>query len=1090
MEETFRFWRNCIVFSLMSLALIITPLLAQSQTKSVVTGKVVDDAGKPVEGATIEEKGTANRVLSKADGAFTINVANNKTLVISYVGFANKEVVANSASTLSISLDRSVRDLDEVIVVGYGTQKKSDVTGSLSRITADVIRERPAQNVLQALQGKAAGVNVSSNLKPGELPILRVRGNRSIGASNDPLYVIDGIPLVNSLGVNSFNMSDLNPNDISSVEILKDASATAIYGSRGANGVVLISTKKAQKGRMSLDYSSSISVDSYKSLTDWMDGGEYIDRWRLSLINGRLYNTTANTNLNQAATPWYADPFLDRDKMGLATDQVALGSVWAGYEWTTYGVTPKTRATTAAEQALGWPAQVPVYNAANIKSYDWLGDAVRKGITQNHQISLSSGTEFSRISMSLNYYNQMGVQRDQDYKRYSVNISGDITPTKWFTLGTSVIASSSNQNYGINGPNISNTGSKDLYSRASDQFPYALPTDAAGAWIKNPGGNLTLFNPLIDITQSLNERRTAAVLASTFAEIKFTPWLRFRSNFGIQYRHFRSGAWTGPDATSHLTNRPNTAGYATDENFSWVVENLLFFNKNFGKAHQLGITLLQSSQKARRENTSTSVTGTINPLSLWYDLGSNTAGNPGYGTGFTENTLASFMGRLNYTLLNKYLLTASVRTDGSSVLSPENKWDVFPSVALAWKMQDESFLRSVSWVNELKPRFGYGVVGNSSVQPYTTSGPLSRNPYVFGSAAAIGYLPQLVQNPGLKWEKTAQLNFGIDFSLLKNRLSGSVEYYVQNTSDLIFPKTLPAVSGYVQKFENVGKTKNSGIEITLSANVIEKKDFSWNVDLNWSKNKEEIVELVSGKQDMLADRLFIGQPTQVFYNYASAGIWGSDAKELAEMALFNANGTNFRPGTVKVVDQNGDKKIDAADFIILGTPRPKWSGGITNTVRYKNWSLNAFVYFRWGQTYFGGYPNSYGGTFPNGRVENDVWSFETQTGRWPMPNAATSITQTTAAMQYNDGSFGAIRNISLSYSFSKNLLSKIALKDLVLNFQVINPFIFGPGVVKWGINPDDETNWSIASSNTNPLGGTNNNTILQQSFVFGLRATF
>jgi TonB-linked SusC/RagA family outer membrane protein len=817
MEETFRFWRNCIVFSLMSLALIITPLLAQSQTKSVVTGKVVDDAGKPVEGATIEEKGTANRVLSKADGAFTINVANNKTLVISYVGFANKEVVANIASTLSISLDRSVRDLDEVIVVGYGTQKKSDVTGSLSRITADVIRERPAQNVLQALQGKAAGVNVSSNLKPGELPILRVRGNRSIGASNDPLYVIDGIPLVNSLGVNSFNMSDLNPNDISSVEILKDASATAIYGSRGANGVVLISTKKAQKGRMSLDYSSSISVDSYKSLTDWMDGGEYIDRWRLSLINGRLYNTTANTNLNQAATPWYADPFLDRDKMGLATDQVALGSVWAGYEWTTYGVTPKTRATTAAEQALGWPAQVPVYNAANIKSYDWLGDAVRKGITQNHQISLSSGTEFSRISMSLNYYNQMGVQRDQDYKRYSVNISGDITPTKWFTLGTSVIASSSNQNYGINGPNTSNTGSKDLYSRASDQFPYALPTDAAGAWIKNPGGNLTLFNPLIDITQSLNERRTAAVLASTFAEIKFTPWLRFRSNFGIQYRHFRSGAWTGPDATSHLTNRPNTAGYATDENFSWVVENLLFFNKNFGKAHQLGITLLQSSQKARRENTSTSVTGTINPLSLWYDLGSNTAGNPGYGTGFTENTLASFMGRLNYTLLNKYLLTASVRTDGSSVLSPENKWDVFPSVALAWKMQDESFLRSVSWVNELKPRFGYGVVGNSSVQPYTTSGPLSRNPYVFGSAAAIGYLPQLVQNPGLKWEKTAQLNFGIDFSLLKNRLSGSVEYYVQNTSDLIFPKTLPAVSGYVQKFENVGKTKNSGIEITLSA---------------------------------------------------------------------------------------------------------------------------------------------------------------------------------------------------------------------------------------------------------------------------------
>jgi hypothetical protein len=409
-----------------------------------------------------------------------------------------------------------------------------------------------------------------------------------------------------------------------------------------------------------------------------------------------------------------------------------------------------------------------------------------------------------------------------------------------------VIASASLQNFGINGPNTSNTGSKDLYSRASDQFPYALPRDANGFWIRNPGGNLSLWNPLIDIDQALNERRTASVLTSVFTEIKFTPWLKYRANFGVQYRHFRSGAWTGPDATSHLTNRPSTAAYATDENFSWVMENLLFFNKTFGK-HAIGVTLLQSSQQARRENTSTSVTGTINPLSLWYDLASNTAGNPGYGTGYTENTLASFMGRVNYTFNDKYLLTFSGRADGSSVLAPEHKWDFFPSFALAWKMQDEKFLRNVNWISELKPRIGYGVVGNSSVQPYTTSGPLSRNPYAFGSSAAIGYLPQLVQNSLLKWEETAQTNFGVDFSLLKNRISGSIEYYQQNTSDLIFPKTLPAVSGYVQKFENVGKTKNSGIEITLSANIIQKKDFSWSTDINWSNNKEEIVELINGK---------------------------------------------------------------------------------------------------------------------------------------------------------------------------------------------------------------------------------------------------
>jgi TonB-linked SusC/RagA family outer membrane protein len=1089
MKENPSFWRGCSLALLFSILFAPYLLIAQGG-KTTLNGKVTDENALPLEGAVVQVKGTSDRTTTKTDGSFTISAASGATLVISSVGFAQQEIKTSGRTSFNISLVKHTNELDEVVVVGYGTQKKSDVTGAVSRITAEVIRERPTQNVLQALQGKAAGVTISSNFKPGELPVVRVRGNRSIGASNDPLYVVDGIPIINALGVNSFSISDISPNDINSVEVLKDASATAIYGSRGANGVVLITTKKAQKGRLSLSYNATLSLDSYKSLTDWMDGGEYIDRWRLALINGRLYNTTTNTDLNKAATPWYADPFLDRDKMGLSSDPFALASVWSGYDWTTYGVTPKTRPTTAEEQANGWPAAVPVYNAANVRSYDWLGDATRQGLTQNHQITLAGGNDVTRLSMSLNYYGQDGVQRDQNYKRYSANVNGDITATKWFTLGASLLTSMSIQNFGIQGPNTSNTGSKDLYSRASDQFPYAVPRDTAGQWIRNPGGNLSLWNPLIDIDQSLNERRTSSVMANTFAEIKFTPWLRFRSNFGVQYRHYRSGSWTGPDATSHLTNRPSTASYAAEENFSWVVENLLFFNKQIGKAHQIGVTLLQSSQKSRRESTSTSVTGVINPLSLWYDLASNTAGNPGYGTGFTENTLASFMARVNYTLLDKYLLTASVRTDGSSVLSPENKWATFPSFALAWKMKDEKFMQGIDWINEIKPRIGWGIVGNSSVQPYTTSGPLSRNPYVFGSVAAIGYLPQLVQNPDLGWEKTEQTNFGLDFSVLRNRISGSFEVYQQNTSDLIFAKTLPAVTGYVQKFQNIGKTANKGVEITLSATAIQKKDFSWVVDLNWAKNNEEIVELVNGKQDMVADRLFIGYPTQVFYNYANQGVWGADSKALADQAAMNANGTNFRPGTVNVVDQNGDKKIDANDMIILGTPRPKWTGGITNTFHYKNWSLNAFIYFRWGQMYFGGYPNSYGGVNPNGRVENDVWSFANPNGRWPMPNAASSITNTTAAMQYNDGSFGAVRNISLSYNFNKSVISKLAMKDLVLNFQVLNPFIFGPGVVKWGINPDDDTNWSIASSNTNPLGGTNNNTILPQSFVFGLRASF
>jgi len=1078
------------------LLLLVTKILFSQNIP--VSGKVTDANGVPLSGATIAVKGTSTSVVTGDNGNFSLTVpSSSSVLVITYVGFESREVTVGSARQFSLSLNPAEGVLQDVVVVGYGTRKKSDVTGALSSISADEIRERPSQNLLQAMQGKAAGIHITSNIKPGELPVVRIRGNRSIGASNDPLYVIDGIPVVNSLGVNSFSMSDLNPNDIASIEILKDASATAIYGSRGANGVVLITTNKGKKGRVTLNYNATVSLDSYKSLTDWMNGGQYIDRWRLSLINGRQYNPSIpnNNNFGIPAVSWYPDPALDIQSMGLATDPVALQSVLMGYQWDDFiGGTVSMRPTTAAEQAMGWPAMVPDWNAANVRSYDWLDAATRQGVSQNHQISVSTGSDISRFAISLNYYNQQGVQRDQDYKRYTVNIGGDITPVKWFTLGTSVISAFSEQNFGIQPPNTSNTGDKDLYSRASSQFPYALPNDENGLPIRNPGGNLNLWNPLIDITQSKNDRRSASILANVFSEIKFTPWLKYRINFGPQYRQYRVGTWTGADATSHLTNRPNTAGYSTQENFSWVVENLLFVDKTFSKDHVVGVTLLQSSQKSRRENAGLSVSGTINPLSLWYDLASNTSGNPGYGTGFTENTLSSFMGRLNYTFKDKYLVTATYRVDGSSVLAPGHKWDYFPSFALAWKMQEESFMSNIPWISELKPRIGYGVVGNSSVNPYTTSGPLSRNPYVFGSAAGIGYLPQLVQNPDLKWERTAETNVGLDFTLFSNKLSGSIEYYVQNTSDLIFPKSLPAVSGYVTKYENVGKTRNKGVEITLSGTPVKQGDFSWHVDLNWARNREEIVELVNGKEDMVANGLFIGEPTQVYYRYANAGIWGNSTKDLSDMAQFNANGHKFYPGTVKVVDQNGDFKINASDYIVLGTTRPKWTGGITNTFNYKNWTLSSFIYFRWGQTYFGGYPNSYGGTFPNGRVENDLWSWDNQGGRWPMPNSVAGPGGTpqniTEAMQYNDGSFGIVRNISLSYTFPGGIIDKIKLKDLVVNFQVMNPFIFGQEVVKWGLNPDDDTNWERASSNTNPLGGTNNNTILPQSFVFGIRAGF
>jgi TonB-dependent starch-binding outer membrane protein SusC len=568
------YMKKCVRASLSGLLLFLFVIVVQNgfSQGTTVNGKVSDENNSPMQGVTVQVKGTTTSAQTGADGTFSLSVPNlNVTLVVTYVGYLTREIGLSNGSTVDVILRPDPQSLEGVVVVGYGTQKKSDVTGSLVRISAETIRERPAQNVLQAMQGKAAGVHISSNIKPGELPIVRIRGTRSLTASNDPLYVVDGIPIVNTLGVTSFSISDINPNDIASIEVLKDASATAIYGSRGANGVVLITTNKGKKGRTTLDFATTISLDSYKSLTDWMNGGEYIDRWRLALINGRQYQNTTNGDLNVRADNWYPDPFLDRDKMQLASDQVALANIWGAYEWEEYGVTPRMRPATTAEKQMGWPDMVPIYDPNKIKTYDWLGEATRQGITQNHQLSLTAGSELARMAISLGYFNQLGVQRDQDYKRYTVNISGDITPVKWFTLGVSILASHSNQNFGIQPPNTSNTGSKDLYGRASDQFPYANPYDENGIPIRSVGGNVDIFNPLVDIRNAINARRSSAVLANVFAEIRFTDWLRYRVNAGPQYRQFRSSAWRSSDATSYLSTSPSTASYAIEENFSWVV---------------------------------------------------------------------------------------------------------------------------------------------------------------------------------------------------------------------------------------------------------------------------------------------------------------------------------------------------------------------------------------------------------------------------------------------------------------------------------------------------------------------------------------
>lgn len=1058
-----------------------------SQQTGKVSGKVTDSSGSPLPGVTVVIKGTTVGTITNVDGVYTLsNVPSTGMIAFSFVGMKTEEISVGNKTVINVTMAEETIGLDEVVAVGYGTMKKSDVTGALTSVSEKTIKEKPVQNAIQAMQGKAAGVDIVSNVRPGEVSSISIRGTRSINGSNSPLFVVDGIILMGTI-------NDVNPNDIASIEILKDASATAIYGSRGANGVVLVTTKSGKKGRISVNYEASLAIDKINSLTDWASAGEALDRYRLAEINGSNYKV-GSVGYN------YPNPFADIQTFG-NNDVSTINAIRQGYEWNDPDkyTSVKTRAATTEEIAKGWPTEVPVYNPDKIPTTDWIDLLTQPSSTQNHLISIAAGNEISKVYLSAGYLDNNGTQKNQAYKRYTFRLNGDVTPTKWLNVGASINASRSIQDYGTINRSGSATGPRDAYGTALSQYLMATPYDKDGKIIEYPGNNTTIpvWNPLIDIDNAKDERQATNINANLFGEIKLLPWMKYRMNFGSGIRNYRNATWQGSESTLLRKANPptSTATYATGEDFQYMLENLLYLDKTFN-VHTLGLTFLQSAQYYRKETSNIGSSKILYNSSLWYNLGANLNGKPdSYGTSFGESSLQSYMGRLNYSLMNKYLLTITGRWDGSSVLATKHKWDFFPSFAVAWKIQEENFLKPIEWIDELKLRAGYGVTGNSGVGSYTTMGPLTQYNYVFGTAPAIGYIPMSMANPNLAWEKTAQINTGVDFSFLKNRISGSVEFYQSNTSDILMQRDIPVVTGYPNILFNIGKMRNRGVEITLSTVNINKNGFRWTTDLNWSSNKEEIIELVNGKEDMKALNYFIGQPLQVFRTYEVDGLWQNTSEDLAEIAKWAANGFNFEPGQYKPVEQGTpDYKLQDNDMVIRGTDRPKWVAGMNNAVSYKNFELSCFIYSRVGQSYFSSLQpgGSAGGRYV-GYVRSadpsDFWSPENTTARWPQPTskAKTSVTAVNQAMYINDGSFVTVRNIGLSYNIPAKLLDKYQVKNCQIYTQVLNPFIFGGDVVKAGLNPDDTNGWTSTNSVGDPTGGANNNTMMIRSLVFGLR---
>lgn len=687
-----------------TLILLTSSVSMFAQTRTI-TGNIVDNSGIPIIGATILVAGTTNGTTTDLDGDFTLgNVSSNDVLQISYIGYVTQTITLGNQTNMQIILSEDTQALDELIVIGYGVQRKSDLTGALSRVTEEQIKERPVQNALQALQGKVTGVDISSNNRPGELASIRIRGNRSINASNEPLYVVDGIPLA------SGSMTDINPNDISSIEVLKDASATAIYGSRGANGVVLVQTKKGVEGRVTVGYDGSVSFNRIDPFTDYMNSGQLLDWQRSPYINGGTYGGAYGTA-----------PDMERDMVLFMGSQNYMRRILGtAYQLDANG-NQVLRPSTADERAMGYADQVPIYNADNLFDQNWPDLVTRTGITNNHQISLSSGSERSKLYMSVSYLNQESPMVDQDYERFTANINGSVNPVKWLNVGASLNANYSIQNYGMMN-NTGNSTAKDSYGQAQAIMPYAPAYDEDGN-LMNPGSGFgpSGDNVLLNIKNGINENRAYSVMSSNFAEIDVTSWLKYRMNLGAQFRHNRDGSFYDKDYTNPIGSKPPASVPMTGYNrnassFSWVMENLLFINKNWNNKHALNVTLLQSAQETRNENLWVRSQDLLYSSALWYSLSSNGVGRPhGYGSGYSNYALASYMGRVNYSLMDKYLLTATGRWDGSSVLAPGNKWDFFPSLAAAWKMEQEPFIQEIDWIDQLKMRYGWGVTGNSAV---------------------------------------------------------------------------------------------------------------------------------------------------------------------------------------------------------------------------------------------------------------------------------------------------------------------------------------------------------------------------------------
>ena len=983
-------------------------MFAQGAQKQKVTGTVTDESGEPLIGVTVVENGASVGAITDLDGRFTLDAPSNATLTFSYVGYLTQNVKLNGNTKVDVVLKEDNALLDEVVVVGYGIQRKSDVTGALTRVNEEQLNSRPVSNAFEALQGKAAGVDITTSERPGTVGSILIRGTRSINASNSPLYVVDGIPV-------SDGIDNLNPRDIEAIDILKDASSTAIYGSRGANGVVLITTKRGKEGKLQLTYSGSMTFEKLVDKSPAFSASDYITwrRWAYYNSNPELYPRGDQPNQK------FDQDFFSGDNDALAN----VNKGWANGTW----------------------------NGNLVSDTDWEGFVTQTGVTQEHNLRASGGTKDIQSSFSFGYLDNEGTQKGQEYKRYNAAMTTDIQATKWFKMGGSINASWSKQKYGYSrtGQVGTASGPVDIYSAAKALPHYTVPYTEAGDIIDQPGGSVVNAYTVFDEwKKSKDNREYFRAMGSFYAQIDFgkifepVQGLMYKMQFGPDFRYSRSGIFL--DASSATRKGSNNFARRNDDrHFTWTLDNMLLYNRIFGD-HSVGVTLLHSATKYTAESSGMSAERIYMPSFLWNNFGdidvTNTDNKAGMSSGFSQNTLLSYMARLNYSFMDRYLLTVSGRYDGASVLAEGNKWAFFPSMALGWRMEQENFLKDVEWLDQLKLRFGVGTTGNSAVGAYGTLGTIQSFYMPFSTAnerILITNEPYytnrqtMMANKNLGWEKTTQYNFGLDFSFLRGRINGNLDIYTSKTKDLLLNVSLPSLSGYPSMMDNIGETKNKGFDLTLNVVPVRVADFEWVSTINAAYQKDEIVSLANGKEDDIANAWFIGESIRVYYGYDNDGLW--QESDAAEMAKFNENGHKFTPGSVKPVDQDGNYKIDDKDRVILGNLNPRWTLGWSNTFSWKGIELTLDLFGRFKYMVNTGGEGQYG---MYAQREIDYWTPDNPNADWQKPVYSTAGGDSySSLLGFKDASFIKVRNLSLGYRFDKALCNRLGINGAKFYIQ-------------------------------------------------------